>query len=268
VDLDAARGFVLDIDGTLVHRSGTTIHLQPGAAEVLARIRASGRRFVLFTNGSHVSPATLAAELSDAGLEVGEDDVLTPLCSLRTYVSRRRLTGCVMVIGTAPAREYVQRSGVPVDQGEGLVKGAVFVAGPDAIDFPTLERAARSVLAGARLLTASYVPAYAGADGPIFSRGAMTTAAIAKATGVRPVIVGKPSRAAVDTFSDRLGAPPADLVVIGDDVAMDIPLGHLGGSHTIFVRSGISGDVDLGQIPAGRRPHETVTGVAELLDRL
>ena len=52
------------------------------------------------------------------------------------------------------------------------------------------------MLAGAPLLTGSYAPAYAGANGPIFSRGAMLTAAIAK-VGRRPaVVVGKPSRAA------------------------------------------------------------------------
>ncbi len=38
-----------------------------------------------------------------------------------------------------------------------------------------------------RLLTASYAPAYAGADGPILSRGAMVTAALAKASGARPI---------------------------------------------------------------------------------
>ena len=39
---------------------------------------------------------------------------------------------------------------------------------------------------------------YAGANGIIFSRGAMVTAAIAKVSGDRPRILGKPSRAAVE----------------------------------------------------------------------
>ena len=32
--LDDVKGFVFDIDGTLVHREGPTLHLQPGAVEV------------------------------------------------------------------------------------------------------------------------------------------------------------------------------------------------------------------------------------------
>ena len=59
--LDDVKGFVLDVDGTLVHRDGDDVHLLPGAREVLERIRASGRPLALFTNGSHIPPAGFAA---------------------------------------------------------------------------------------------------------------------------------------------------------------------------------------------------------------
>src|SRR5205814_2071407 len=84
------------------------------------------------------------------------------------------------------------------------------------------------VAAGAPLLTASYAPGYWGADGMIFSRGAMVTAAIAKAAQAQPVVVGKPSLAAVHEIEERLGVPPAEQAVIGDDLGMDIALGLLG----------------------------------------
>lgn len=267
--LDRVKGFVLDVDGTLLHRAEGEIHLQPGAAEVLDRIRASGRRLVLFTNGSHAAPQTLAAELRRAGLPVADDELLTPLCSVQTYLRMRRRVGSLLLLGTEAAREYLLSSGVPIqDAGSPTPASAVFVAWPGSLDFAELERAARAVLAGAQLLTASYVPAYAGAEGPIFSRGAMTTAAIAKATGVRPIIVGKPSRAAVQAASARLGIRPAEVAVVGDDLDMDVALGRLGGCLTIFVRSGIGGDVELSAVAERRRPDAAVTGVAELLDWL
>jgi NagD protein len=152
------------------------------------------------------------------------------------------------------------------EAGEGA--RAVLVLQADDVDFPELERAARAILAGAPLLTGSYVAAYAGAEGPVFSRGAMLTAALAKVTGARPRVVGKPSRASVREVSERLGAPAESLVVVGDDVALDVALGRLAGAHTILVRSGISGADDLGRLPASRRPHETIDGVADLLPRL
>ena len=113
---------------------------------------------------------------------------------------------------------------------------AVFVAHADTVDFELLERAARAVIGGARLLTASYAPAYAGANGPILSRGAMTTAAIAKASSTRPVIVGKPSKAAWRTVEERLRVPAHEIAMIGDDLTMDVRLGRMGGARTVLCR--------------------------------
>jgi 5'-nucleotidase len=266
VRLDDAAGFVFDVDGTLVHRAGHELHVQPGADEVLARIRASGRPFAIFTNGTYEPPEAFAAGLRSVGLDVADDELLTPLQSVRSYLDANGLDGGVQLIGTKSSREYLLRAGLPLVEGEGAK--AVFVATPASVDFDELERAARAVLGGARLLTGSYAPAYAGADGPIFSRGAMMTAALAKVTGAQPDIVGKPSQAALRTISDRLRSPTAELVVIGDDLGMDIALGKLGRARTILVRSGISGMIELEHVPEGERPDEVVDGVAELLDRL
>ena len=267
--LDDVRGFVLDVDGTLVQRAGATLHVQPGAPEVLARIRASGRPLALFTNGSHAPPETFAADLRAVGLAVADDELLTPLRSVQFYLRAHKRGGSVLLFGTDSAREYLLRAGVRIlDGGDATRADVVFVSHPDVVDFTQLERAARDVLGGARLLTGSYAPAYAGADGPIFSRGAMLTAALAKATGARPVVVGKPSRAALEAISDRLGAPLEELVVIGDDVTMDVALGRMGGSHTILVRSGISSQVELDRVAERHRPDAVIEGVAELLDWL
>ena len=266
--LDDVKGFVLDVDGTLVHRDGEEVHLLPGGREVLERIRASGRPLALFTNGSHIPPAGFAAGLREAGLDVADDELLTPLSSVRTYL-RAHHGATLLLFGTAAAREYLAASGIGVADGDERERvDAVLVAHTDAVDFGALERAARTILAGAPLLTGSYVPAYAGANGPIFSRGAMLTAALAKVTGRRPVVVGKPSRAAVRTMVERLGAPAAELAVIGDDLALDVALGRLGGSRTILVRSGISASVDMQSVPERRRPDAVVDGVADLLDLL
>ena len=96
----------------------------------------------------------------------------------------------------------------------------------------------------------------------------MVTAGIAKVTGARPRIVGKPSRAAVDEVSARLNLPTDQIAVIGDDAAMDIALGRMGGSRTVLVRSGISGAIALDKLPEGQRPDAVIDGVSDLLDAL
>jgi HAD superfamily hydrolase (TIGR01450 family) len=261
--LDDVRGFVFDVDGTLVRRFPDGVHPLPGAVEVLDAIRASGRKLAIFTNGSHLTPEDFARELRADGLPVSDEEIVTPVRSALSYLRRRHDGAAVQLFAQPPVRERMVAEGVNVVDGEGAE--VVLVLHVDDADFPELERAARAILGGARLLTANYLPAYAGANGPIFSRGAMVTAAIAKAASVRPTVVGKPSKAAVQELRDRLGVPTEDLLVTGDDARMDVGLGHLGGSKTVLVRSGISGDADLERLPEGRRPHAVIDGVEELL---
>jgi HAD superfamily hydrolase (TIGR01450 family) len=264
VPLEGVRAFVFDIDGTLVHRTGPeTVHAIPGAREVLDRIAASGRPFAVFTNGSHLPPDSFAEQLRAAGLPVADGQALTPLSSVQAYRGGMR----VIPFASESARAYMRSVGMEMVDNGGPVD-AVFVAHSDYVDFEELERAARAVIAGAKLLTASYVPAYAGAHGPILSRGAMITAAIAKASSARPVVVGKPSQAAVRVMRQLLGVRSEEIAVVGDDFRLDVALGRLGRSTTVLVRSGISADLELDRVPESQRPDLTIGTVAELLEWL
>jgi HAD superfamily hydrolase (TIGR01450 family) len=267
VRLDDVRGFVFDVDGSLVHRdSSFRAAPLPGAVEVLEAIRASGRPLVLFTNGSHMSPEAFARGLREDGLPVADDELLTPVCSALSYLARRHPGSPAMVFGSEATRERMAAAGVPLVDGEEAE--VVFVAHVEDVDLSAMERAARAVSNGARLLTANYQRGFWGANGIIFSRGAMVTAGIARVTGARPVVVGKPSHAAVQEIARRLGVPSQDTAVIGDDIGMDIALGHLGGSRTILVRSGMSGAIELDGVPGRQRPHAVVDGVEQILDWL
>ena len=265
--LDEVRGFVFDVDGSLVHR-GADFRARPlpGAVEVLEAIRASGRPLVLFTNGSHIGPEAFAAGLRENGLPVADDELLTPVCSALTYLARRHPGQPALVFGSEATRARMAAAGVPLLDTEAA--RVVFVSHVEDVSLDLMETAARAVSNGAKLLTANYQRGFWGANGVIFSRGAMVTAGIARVTGARPIVVGKPSRAAVDEISARLGVPSSEVAVIGDDIGMDIALGHLGGSKTILVRSGMSGTVDLNDIPEKQRPHAVVDGVEQMLDWL
>jgi HAD superfamily hydrolase (TIGR01450 family) len=262
-----AGAFMFDVDGTLAHRTPDgRAHPQPGALEVLDRIRASGRPLVCFTNASHVPSATVAAGLRRDGIEVSDMELLTPTDSASSYLQRYHAGQPVKVFAPDPVKEFFRGRGISVaDDGAARV---VFVGHQAQVDLDEIEQAARAIDAGAALLTSSYVRGYAGAHGIIYSRGAMITAALAKATGKRPRIVGKPSRAAVAELVRRVGVPSKRIAVIGDDASMDIALGKLGGCPTVLVRSGISGAVDIESLAPRQRPDVAIDGVAEILDWL
>jgi HAD superfamily hydrolase (TIGR01450 family) len=265
--LGEARGFVFDVDGTLVDRGQDfRANPLPGAVEVLERIRRSGRRLVLFTNGSHVEREQIARALTQEGLPVGDDEVLTPFESAITFLRRNHPGRPTFAITTDVIRHRLADSGIPLTTGDDAE--VVLVTHATEVDMSALVRAAHAVRRGAPLLTGSYAPGFAGANGIVFSRGAMITAEIAKASGARPRVVGKPSRAAVGELRTHFRAPTKQLAVIGDDVGVDVGLGHMGGSHTVLVRSGTSGQVDLETVPERRRPDAVADSVADLLDSL
>jgi HAD superfamily hydrolase (TIGR01450 family) len=267
IPLDDVKGFVFDVDGSLVHRGEDFRAVPlPGAVDVLEKIRASGRPLVLFTNGSHLNPATFADGLTRDGLPVSEKEMLTPVDSAISYLKRNHPGLLVKVFGSDEIKERMEGEGILLTDGDEAK--AVFVAHVPQADLADLEVAARAVLQGAPLLTANYGPGYWGSKGIIFSRGAMVTAAIAKVTEVEPITVGKPSEVAVQVVSERLGAPSEEIAVIGDDIDMDIGLGHLGGSKTFLVRSGLSGKIDLESVPQAKRPHAVIDGVEEMLGAL
>ena len=110
--LTTSAGFVFDVDGSLVHR-GADFRARPlpGAVEVLEAIRASGRPLALFTNGSHIGPEAFARGLRDDGLPVADDELLTPVCSALSYLSRRHAGRPVMVFGSEATRERMARRG-------------------------------------------------------------------------------------------------------------------------------------------------------------
>src|SRR6185312_5846594 len=122
-----ASAFMFDIDGTLLHRGPDGRgHPQPGAVDVLQRIRASGRKLVLFTNGSHVPSPTIAQGLLEDGLHVTDDELLTPVDSATAWLTRQPERHPVHAFATAAAQEFMRANGVPVSDGEDA--GAVFVA--------------------------------------------------------------------------------------------------------------------------------------------
>ena len=109
------------------------------------------------------------------------------------------------MFGSEATRARMAAAGVPLVDTEAA--RVVFVAHVERRRRSTLmETAARAVSNGAKLLTANYQRGFWGANGIIFSRGAMVTAGIARVTGARPIVVGKPSRAAVRRDQRRASA--------------------------------------------------------------
>src|SRR5215210_7536845 len=85
----------MDMDGVLVREEAPI----PGAAELLARLRALGRPFLVLTNNSIYTPRDLAARLRLSGLEVPEESIWTSALATAGFLAEQRPGGSAFVIG-------------------------------------------------------------------------------------------------------------------------------------------------------------------------
>jgi len=267
--LRAARGFVFDLDGTLVlgDRNNQGLVPLPGALEITRWVARRGLPFAVLTNGTTKTPQQLARTLAAIGFELPGHAVLTPASSAVAVFARRRYRR-VLVLGGDGLAGPLTEAGIEVVLPDGQPPPAVdaVLAGwyPE-FTLPALEAACHAVWAGAPLYSASQSMFFATAGGRSIGTSRAISAMIGSLTGVRTRLVGKPSLAALKTAGERLGVPVAELAVVGDDPQLEVPMAHRGNALAVAVSSGLGGAESYRHLPPERQPHLHVSGVYELL---
>jgi NagD protein len=272
-----ARGFVFDMDGTLAlgDRVNHGLTPLPGAVEMLRLVRERGLPYLVFTNGTNRSPARFAAVLRDAGLDVPDDRMMTPATSAVVMFTKRGYQR-VMVLGGEGLTGPLRAAGIevvppveaaadtrPADELAGV--DAVFVGWFREFTMSHLEAACQAVWSGARLYSASETPFFAAAGGRALGTSRAISAMIRSITGCRLTVTGKPSLDALRAAAAGLGVPARDLVVVGDDPLLEVPMAHRGRALAVAVRTGLSGPDAYDHLPPAKQPHLHLRGVDELL---
>ena len=292
--LAAVRGWIFDMDGTLVlgDRANHGLAPLPGAARMLAWARGRGVPYVVFTNGTNRGPAHFARVLREAGLDVPDEAMMTPATSAAVMLARRRVKR-VMVLGGEGLAGPLREAGIevvappgsaaggragavlPETVGTGLADAgpadtgpvqAVLVGWYPEFTMPALEAAVRAVWDGAALYSASQTPFFAAAGGRALGTSRAICAMITSLTGCRLTVTGKPSLDALRAAAARLGGVPlSSLAVVGDDPLLEVPMAHRGKALAIAVDTGLAGADAYDNLPEARRPHVHVRGIDELL---
>jgi len=265
--LREVRGFVFDMDGTLVlgDRRNHGLRPLPGALEVTRWVAGRGLPWVVFTNGTNRTPAHFARLLREIGFGVPDEAMMTPASSA-VRVFTRKGHRRIMVLGGPGLGEPLAEAGlevVPTAAGEPV--DAVLVGWFPEFTMPALEAACHAVWGGAELYSCSETPFFAVDGGRALGTSRAISAMIRSLTGVKLRVVGKPSLDALRSAADRLGAVPARLAVVGDDPMLEVPMAHRGRSLAIAVGTGLGRLADYDALPAARQPHLRVQGVDELL---
>ena len=222
--------WLLDLDG-VVWLGNDPI---AGSAEAIGRLRDAGHRVAFFTNNSFSSRADLLRKFAEHGIAATAEDVLSSADAAAGLLEPGERA---FVLGGQGIVEALGARGVEVvpDPRPGEVD--VVVVGLDRdLHFDRLTIATRAVSAGARLLGTNDDATYPTPDGPLPGGGALL-AAVAYATGVEPLVAGKPNQPAVDLVARRLGNVA---VMVGDRPSTDGVFGVRLGARYALVRSGVT----------------------------
>jgi HAD superfamily hydrolase (TIGR01450 family) len=254
------RDFVFDIDGCLAVGSEPI----PGALEALQELRRRGHRFVLFTNDSLRSSEEWGERVRGMGFAFPDLRVITAGELLAQLVSDRFPGGRAFVVGTESVAGQLSRRGIEV-VGPGRAREAdvVVVARDPGFDYATMTAALRALLAGAALFTASMARTIPAPDGPVPGTGA-TTAALAFAADVEPVVAGKPSALAARLCLEIAGFERGSTAFVGDDPELDVATARMAEAFSILVLTGTAGPGTVERLPAEVRPDAVLPSVAEL----
>jgi HAD superfamily hydrolase (TIGR01450 family) len=249
--------WVLDLDG-VIWLADQPI---PGAREAVAALRAAGERVLFATNNSYAPLAAQEAKLERMGIPA-RGDVVTSAMAAATLVHPGER---VLVCGGPGIREAVAaRGAVPVDDGDAEV---VVVGFHRDFDYERLRVATRAVQRGARLVATNDDATYPTPEGPIPGGGALV-AAVAYASGVEPVVAGKPHPPMAALVREVGGASGT---VVGDRPETDGRFARALGYRFALVLSGVTREGDLPVEPAPDVVAPTlatlVEGIATVRDR-
>jgi len=265
--LRQVRGFVLDMDGTLVmgDRNNQGLVPLPGAPELVQALVDLGRGFCIYTNGTVKTPAQCADALGQLGLPVTADQALTP-ASTAVDVFLERGHRRVMVLGGKGIIEPLEAAGIEaVPPLRGTACDAVMAGWyRQELTFEALEAACFAVFDGAEFYSASQSLFFATAEGRSLGTSRAISAVVRDVTGAEVTVVGKPSLRALQTAGRRLGLATAELAVVGDDPELEVPMAHSGGAFAVAVHTGIGHPESYTDLPVEVRPHLDLPDVGEL----
>jgi HAD superfamily hydrolase (TIGR01450 family) len=263
----AIGGVLFDIDGVLV----TSWQAIPGAAEAL-RVLADNRiSRTYLTNTTTRTRSQIAALLTEAGMDVTADEVITAAVLTAEYV-RNRYPGarCFLVnnghIGEDMADVDVVYASDVVDTvpdtPDVILLGG---AGPE-YDHVTLSRVYDWMAQGVPVVAMHRSTSWDTSEGLRIDTG-MYLIGMEETSGRKATAVGKPAPEGFLASANRIGAEPEEMYMIGDDLNNDVLAAQVVGMTGVLVRTGKFRQDTLDRWAADEfamQPNHVIDSVADL----
>jgi HAD superfamily hydrolase (TIGR01458 family) len=225
------RGLVLDMEGVL-HVGWVAL---PGAAGAVAALREQGRELAILTNTTGKTRAQIARRLGEMGIEFAAERIVTAASAAAEHLRREHAGAAVYAL--------VERGGTGDLDGIDLVDDparadVILVGGPDeGWSYPRLNAVFRALHEGRPLVAMQRNRWWPTAQGPALDAGLFVNG-LEYAAQTTATVLGKPSPAIYRSACELLGVPPAEAMMVGDDLESDLPTAREIGMRTCLVRTG------------------------------
>ncbi|GAB3445214.1 HAD-IIA family hydrolase [Phycicoccus ginsengisoli] len=263
--VDRYAGVVCDLDGVVYRGPEAVDH-------AVAALSALPVPVVYATNNASRPPGDVAAHLTDLGLPVTDRDVATSAQAGAAELASRLGAGAtVLAVGGEGVREALGDNGFRVVTGEQLgadparrVAGVLQGYGP-AVTAADLAEASYAVAAGAVWVASNMDETLPTHRGTAPGNG-MLVAAVRRAVGKDPVVVGKPYAPLYELCARRLGTAPRALLAVGDRLDTDIAGAVAAGLDSVLVLTGVDSVRSLALAPRAHRPTYLLPDLRDLAE--
>lgn len=245
------RALIIDMDGVLWH--GT--EPMPGLTDFFQALHKLQIRFILATNNASLTPEQYVTKLARMDVTVAQSQILTSGTATALYLSEQvnPAETRVFVVGEDGATQPLIDRGFTLtglyevnNNSDSAKKGAdIVVCGKDeTLTWAKLATATMNIRTGAKFIGTNADVTLPTERGITHGNGAIL-AALEAATGVTPVIIGKPEPIIYRQALALLGFEPDETVAIGDRLETDILGAVRSGIRSIMVLTGVSTEADL-----------------------
>ncbi len=221
-----------DLDG-VVYRGEQAI---PGAVEKFNYWHRSNVPYCFVTNNAEKTPAEFAEKIARLGISCSAEQVVTSGDVALDYVKGRYKQGTlIFVVGSPSFKLRFEQAGFTlVDSGAEVV----IVALDRKFDYTMMKMAVQNILSGAEFIGTNPDVIRPTADGFEPGTGALLQS-IAAASGIKPVILGKPSGDILKAALARIGVKTASTIMLGDQLETDILAARNAGIRGVLLETGV-----------------------------
>jgi len=227
-DLSALKGILFDLDGVLYTGSSAI----EGAIQAIEKILASHIACRFVTNTSTLSLTSLQQKINRLGFSIPENEIISAPQATVLYLQGLKNPTCHLLMAEDVKQDFkaFKQSATSADY---IVIGDI----GNAWSYALLNQVFNELMQGAKLIAIHKNKFWQTEHGLQMDIGGFVDA-LEYASGVKAMIIGKPSPDFFQIALDNMGLKSSEVAMIGDDIDVDVGGSQQIGLKGILVKTG------------------------------